>query len=127
MRLLLKALAVSAIVVALVASPTQARLKRGQTHFVEGSIVATRTGEEVTRFVGAITSTRAKCVPGRPVDITFGPSQSLQQPFGSGTTDAEGRFDVSGSAPDGSFFTIYVQKVRLRNLVCKSKAAFGQF
>lgn len=127
MRPFLKVLGVSAIVVMLVASPTQARRNRGQTHFVAGSIVATRTGGQVTRIVGAITSNKEQCVPGRPVDVTFGPSQSLQQPYGSGTTDASGRFDVSGSAPDGSFFTIYVQKARIDKLVCKGKAAFGQF
>lgn len=117
---------VAATIVALTATSAETRTRRAQTRLDASTIQATVSGGQVTQISGTITSPKQKCVPGRPVDITFGPSQSLQQPFGSGTTDAQGRFSVSGSAPSGSFFAIYIQKVRLRKTVCRTTAFFGQ-
>jgi hypothetical protein len=52
----------------------------------------------------------------------------LQSPYGSGTTDSSGHFDVSGSAPVGAFYNIQVLKRRIgSNLVCRGAAAYGQF
>ncbi len=113
-------------VLGLLASPTQARLRKSQTHVVPGSVQATVTGNEITRVDGAITTEKAKCLAGRTVEASSGPTQTLQSPFGTGTTDSQGRFSVTGSAPTDAFFAIQILKERRRNTVCKGTAHFGQ-
>ena len=127
MRRFVQVSVVAATIVALTATNAETRTRKAQTHLDASTIQATGSANQITQISGTITSTKQKCVPGRRVDITFGPSQTLQQPYGSGTTDAQGSFSVSGSAPSDSFFAIQVQKVRIGNTVCKSTAAFGQF
>jgi hypothetical protein len=119
--------AIFAAMFAIAAGPTEARLRKSQTHIVAGSISAEASESTVTSISGTITTTKTKCISGRRVDVTFGPTQTLQSPYGSSTTDASGQFTVNGSAPADSFFAIFVQKERRGNTVCKATAAFGQF
>jgi hypothetical protein len=114
-------------VIATVASSTDARIRdKVQTKLDPSTITSSSTGDAVTAVSGAITSPKGRCVPGRTVRVTSGPTETLQSPYGSSTTDALGHFEVSGSAPAGSFFSIFVDKRRRGNIVCKTTAAFAQ-
>ena len=113
-------------VLTLVTTGSDARSRKVRTRLEPSTISWTKTGSDVTSIEGTITSEKSKCVPGRKVVIQVSPNQTLQSLYGTGTTDASGHFSISGSAPVGYYYAIYVAKARIEPTRCKSTAAFGQ-
>ena len=95
------------------------------TEVVQGSLQKTVVDGQITAISGKIAS-NPKCLPARDVAILWGPDTAQQNPFGTGTTDEDGDFAVSGTAPDGSFITIQVEEVQRGETLCKRGAFFGQ-
>lgn len=95
------------------------------TEVVQGSLQKTVVDGQITSISGKIAS-NPKCLPDRTVAILWGADTAEQNPFGTGTTDADGNFTVAGTAPDGSFITIQVDEIRRGETLCKRGAFFGQ-
>jgi hypothetical protein len=115
-------------VMAAVTSTVDARYKgpAAQTHLGPITWQRSGTGGPVTLIEATITSTKSKCLAGRKIDIQTGPSETLQSPFGSGTTDAGGHFSISGSTTN-DYYSVYVAKVKVGKLLCRTTAAYGRF
>jgi hypothetical protein len=121
-------LAVTAIAL-LFLSTADARTKKVQTLLDNSSITYEEgdNGDDVESISGTISASDPKCVSGRSIEVQKSPNQTLQSPFGTGTTDAQGHFTIPGDAPDGWYYAVYVEKVRIGSTVCKTTAAYGQF
>lgn len=127
MRRILHVMLVAVAILVWVTNPVDARAKKIQTTFVPGSVKWAITGNQATRIEGTIASPKSKCIVGRAVDVQWSPNTTLQSPFGKGTTDAQGHFDVSGSAPVGSYYSIYIAKLTTGGTNCRVSANYGQF
>jgi hypothetical protein len=127
-RSIIAVLVAAMLVIGFIGGTADAKRRRKgnkTTTIVQGSLEKTVVAGQITAISGKIAS-NPTCIPNRTVDILWGPDTAQQNTFGGGTTDSGGEFNVTGSAPDGSFITIQVEEVTIGETHCKRGAFFGQ-
>ena len=109
----------------LVGSTAPAWATIADSNFRLGTIYVTYASGTASEVTGYIKSEKpAKCLPDRTVKISTR-YNGAWVPFGTDTTDANGYFDVFGSAPVSRKFQLFLTSTRVGNVTCTHDVFIG--